>query len=95
VSSRRTGRSLAIAGASGASANCWRASDGPNLSQVQREMNEKSFESVSESPQPALIRLGVGGCPLSRKADREAIGASRRDDLRNAGATDFETTPRQ
>jgi hypothetical protein len=58
-------------------------------------MNEKSFESVSESPQSALIRLGVGGCPLSGKADREAIDASRRDDLRNAGATNFETTPRQ
>jgi hypothetical protein len=58
-------------------------------------MNEKSFESVSESRQPALIRLYVWGSPLSRKADREAIDASRRDDLRNAGATNFETTPRQ
>jgi hypothetical protein len=57
-------------------------------------MNEKSFESVSESRQPALIRLGVGGCPLSRKADREANDASRRDDLRNAGDTNIEPTPR-
>jgi hypothetical protein len=36
-----------------------------------------------------------GTSALSRKADREAIGASRRDDPRNAGATNFETTPRQ
>jgi hypothetical protein len=48
-------------------------------------MNEKSFESVSESRQPALIQLGVGGYPLDRKADREAIDALRRDDQRNAG----------
>jgi hypothetical protein len=48
-----------------------------------------------KSPQPALIRLGVGECPLSGKADREAIDASHRDDLRNAGATNFETAPRQ
>jgi hypothetical protein len=30
-----------------------------------------------------------GTSALSRKADREAIGASRRGDLHNAGATQF------
>ena len=32
-----------------ASANCWRASDRPDLYQLRREMNERSFESISEA----------------------------------------------
>jgi hypothetical protein len=49
---------------------------------------------MKRKPQPALIQLGAGGYPLGRKADREAIDASRRDDPRNAGDTNLEPTLR-
>jgi hypothetical protein len=56
----------------------------------------KSHSSLSLKPATGSDPTQRWGTfALSRKADREAIGASRRGDPRNADATNFETTPRQ